>query len=193
MIVFCTLVVSKKVQVSTSLASFMVQARTRRRLTQLELSNISQVNKATISTVERGTHDSITARTAAALGLALHEVQPLSETEIIAFCQLTGVPMHIFADTPQLTQRDRDRRLVQPYVDGLLARYTPESVMFFLQSIETMTRSLIPREDAQADQTFRHVSAPKYRADLGGTEQVITEYARAPKKPAGNSKKKGAS
>jgi DNA-binding XRE family transcriptional regulator len=179
--------------VSTTLATFLIQARTRRRLTQLELANIAQINKGTITNVERGVHTGLTLRLATAIGMALHEVQPLSETEIVEICQLTGVPMHIFADTPQLTQRDRDRRLVQPYVDGLLARYTPESVMFFLQSIETMTRSLIPREDAQADQTFRHVSAPKYRADLGGTEQVITEYARAPKKPAGNSKKKGAS
>lgn len=178
---------------STTLSAFLIQARTRRRLTQLELANIAQLHKATISTVERGAHKELTTRTSAAIGMALHEVQPLSETEIVDFCTLTGVPMHTFADTPKLTQRDRDRRLVQPYVDGLLARYTPESVMFFLQSIETMMRSLIPRQDAESEQTLRHVSAPKYRADLGGTEEVITEYARAPKKPASTNKKKGAS
>lgn len=163
----------------TNLATVLIQARTRRRLTQLELSNISQLAKATISNVERGTHTELTPRTAASIALALHEVQPLSEDEMVQFCTLTGVPMSIFSQTPQLTDRDRERRQVLPYVDSLLSRYTPESVLFFLQSIDTLTRALIPKSQPEEPRELTHVSAPRYRADLDATEQTFTRYAAA--------------
>jgi transcriptional regulator with XRE-family HTH domain len=163
----------------TTLSAFLIQARTRRRLTQLELANISQTVKNTISNVERGTHTNLTRRTATAIGMALHEVQPFTDSEMVQFCTLTGVPMHTFAETPQLTDRDRERRQVLPYVDSLLSRYTPESVLFFLQSIDTLTRALIPKTKQEEPREFTHVSAPKYRADLNATEQTFTRYAAA--------------
>ena len=144
-----------------NLQSWLIQARTRRRLTQQELANIAQVATATISTTERGVNQVWTPRIATSVGLALHEVQPLNEDEITEFCLLTDTPMHIFAQPATLTNRERDRRLLMPILDKLLDRFTAESVLVFMQSLEAVVTTLKPRASTSPeDQVGTHVVPP---------------------------------
>lgn len=146
-------------------------------MSQQELANIAAVNRAAVSEVERGAHDNWSPRVAASIGLALHDVAPLTPAEVTDFCRLTGVAMSIFAHVPQQTERDRNRRILMPTIDRLLERYEPNAIAAFLTAVDSLVRGLKDAALETEPQTLTHVSPPKYRPDLNATEQVFTSYA----------------
>lgn len=176
--------------VEATLQSFLITARIRRQLSQQVLANIAAVNRAAVSEVERGAHDKWSPRVAAAIGLALHEVAPLTPEEVTNFCRLTGVAMSIFAHVPQHSERDLKRRSIMPAIDRLLDRYEPTAIVAFLMAVDGLMRGLKDAAIEPEPQILTHVSAPKYRPDLNATEQVYTDYAKAPKPRATPLKKK---
>lgn len=174
-----------------TLQSWLLTARTRRRLSQRELSNIAQVNIASVGVVERGDHSNWSPRIAAAIGLALHEVAPFTPEEITTFCALTGVEMSIFADRPGMSEREAAHRQIKPIIDRLLDQFDLMSVIAFIKNAEALVRTLRTGAlEPKRETVLTHVSAPKYRPDLNATEQVFTDYAKAPKPRATPLKKK---
>jgi transcriptional regulator with XRE-family HTH domain len=174
-----------------TLQTFLLAARARRRLSQQELANIAQCHVMSVSKVERGEHANWSPRIAAAIGLALHEVLELSGDEMSDFLRLTGVPGSIFLASQPITDEERDRRVLAPVVDRLRKRYGVERLLALLSSIDALTRAEQPaEEEPEAIPTLRHITPPRYRPELGGTEQIITDFGPLTKKPAKPNRKK---
>lgn len=175
---------------ANSLAAFLVRARTRRRLTQQQLANIAQVNIESIGTVERGTRDTWTPRIATSIGLALHEVEELTPSEMADFLRFADVPADMFQRRPQLSEREREYRVLKPTIDRIIDKIGVSNLLAFLAATEALALSSGERDEEEP--TLRHVSQPRARPDLGGVETVITEYSRAKPQPAAKSRlKKG--
>ena len=175
---------------ANNLATFLLRARTRRRLTQQQLANIAQVNLESIGTVERGTRDTWTPRIATSIGLALHEVEELTPAEMADFFRFAEVPSDMFQRRPQLSEREREYRVLKPTIDRIVDKIGVSNLLAFLAATEAL--ALSSGERAEDEPTLRHVSQPRARPDLGGVEQVITEYARVKQQPDAKAKlKKG--
>lgn len=164
---------------TNSLQSFLIAARTRRGLSQQELANIAQCHIRTIGDVERGTKVQWTPRVAAMIGRALHEVERMDAEEISDMLRLTGISGAIF-NTPVETEAVRDRRIMLPIIDRLIAQRGMAATLGLLHSIEVfLSAKPVEEEPEEEPPILTHVSPPKYRPDLGGTEQIITQYQAA--------------
>ncbi len=178
-----------------SLQTFLIAARTRRGLSQQELANVAQCNIRTIGDVERGVKVAWTPRVAAMIGRALHEVERLDVHEISDFLRLTNISGAIF-NTPPESESARERKIVMPVVERLIASHGMVAVLNLLHSIEQfITPRAQPQEEPAEEEPpiLKHVTPPRYRPDLGGTEQIITQYqaAKPPAKKATPLKRKG--
>lgn len=177
-----------------TLQVFLIAARTKRGLSQQELANVAQVHISTIGKVERGEVVTLSPRIAAMIGRALHEVERMDVAEISDFLRLTSVSGAIF-NTPPESESARERKVVMPVVDRLISQHGMIAVLNLLHSIEQFTNPRAqPQEDPAEEEPpiLTHITAPKYRPDLGGTEQIITQYqaAKPPAKKASPLKRK---
>jgi transcriptional regulator with XRE-family HTH domain len=178
-----------------SLQTFLIAARTRRGLSQQELANVAQCHIRTIGEVERGVKFTWTPRVASMIGRALHEVERMTVEEISDFLRLTNVSGAIF-NTPPESETERERKVVMPVVDRLISQHGMIAVLNLLHSIEQFTNPRAQPQEEPAEEEppiVKHVTPPRYRQDLGGTEQIITQYqaAKPPAKKATPLKRKG--
>ncbi len=163
---------------SNTLQGFLIASRTKRGLSQQELANVAQVHISTIGKVERGEVTSLSPRIAAMIGRALHEVERLDVHEMADFLRLTKISGAIF-NTPPESESARERKLVMPVVDRLIAEHGMVAVLNLLHSIEQFTTARDQPKEQPAEEEppiLTHVTPPRYRPDLGGTEQIITQY-----------------
>ena len=186
---------NKKREMTTSLQVFLIASRTKRGLSQQELANVAQVHISTIGKVERGDVTTLSPRIAAMIGRALHEVERLDVQEISDFLRLTNISGAIF-NTPPESESARERKLVMPVIDRLIASHGMVAVLNLLHSIEQFTTPRAQPQEEPAEEEppiLKHVTPPRYRPDLGGTEQIITQYqaAKPPAKKATPLKRKG--
>ena len=73
-----------------------------------------------------------------------------------------------------------------PVVDRLLSQHGMIAVLNLLHSIEQFTNPRAqPKEEPAEEEApiLTHITPPKYRPELGGTKQVISQY-QAAKPPA---------